>query len=176
MRSIRETVPDRRFARAPIIGAACLVLGSVLGCGEGSTIPDPGDDADRLTPTDLIRLSWIGTFTGPGQGSVDDIPFEVDSARLSFRIDADSIRPADCPLCMTVTLDTLFSLVNVRINDAVRLNLQYTRDSLQWGLLIERFSSAGATGNIVQARLLAQPLGSGTAAVDLSYLMERPLN
>lgn len=162
----------RRFAAL----AAALIVAVSAGCGDGATDAGTEEDPDRLTPTELIRLSWLGTFIGPGRGSVGEDVVTTDSSRLTFRIDADSVRPADCPLCVTVTLDTLFSLVNVRINDAVRLNLQYTRDGKDWGLLVERFSAGGATGNIAQARLLAQPLDGGPIAVDMAYIMERPLN
>ena len=88
---------------------------------------------------------------------------------LIIRPDADSVRVDSCSSCVTVQLDTLFTLANVPPGSTVSLDLQYFRDGVQRSLRLDRYSGRGGIGNVVAANLAL----SGDVAGTVEYVLER---
>lgn len=160
----------RPLARPGLVTLA-LALGA---CGEPPTGQDPASPTGPALPAEgIYTYAWLGTYEGVGDGVIEDTTVQIRPARLRIAFDADSVALDRCPLCVTLELDTLFGLVNVSLDDPVRLSIEYLRDDQRRTLLLERFSSGSTTGNVLSARLLVQPAAGGPSLVDIAYLLER---
>ncbi len=162
----------RRFVR---VGA---VIGALVVIACQGNVPLEPDDRDpsgpvALTPEDLAAFAWVGTYEGIGEGVLNGESVSIRPARLTIRFDAEDVRLARCPYCVTLVLDSLFFLTNVGANDAVVLNAEYRRDGLRRILLLERFSDGIATGTVLRGRLFVRPVEGGADVADISYLLER---
>jgi hypothetical protein len=157
---------------APTRAAACLVTLLLAGCTlEKPTALD--GPPDSLGPVEAAS-AWIGDYLGGGSGQVDGESFTVEDARLRVSLDADSVKRPTCPLCVTVSLDAVFALVNVRLTDVVELNLTYDEGAVRRTLAVRRFSAGGEVGNTVTARVTIGTAGVPTPFFDVSYVLQRP--
>ncbi|MEZ4414980.1 MAG: hypothetical protein R3E10_04435 [Gemmatimonadota bacterium] len=149
--------------------AVTLLLSACSFGGPADVEVDPAVEAVRDEAG-----AWVGDYFGSGAGLVDGQPFENKDARLRIAFDADSVRLPTCPSCVTITLDAVFALVNVRVADPVELTLAYDRGAVRHTLVVRRFSGGGEVGNVVLARATIGTIGVSTPFFDVSYLLERP--
>jgi len=136
-------------------------------------VAEPDEPLADRGPSEAAA-AWIGDYLGDGAGVVDGLAFEKKDARLHIALDADSVRLQSCSLCVTVTLDAVFALANVRLTDAVELNLAYDDGPVHYTLAVRRFSANGEVGNAVTARVTIGEAGVPTPFFDVSYLLARP--
>ena len=112
---------------------------------------------------------WLGLYEGAGQGSLAGVEVMAEGVVLIIRPDADSVRVDSCSYCVTVQLDTLFTLANVPPGSTVSLDLQYSHDGVQRSLRLDRYSGRGGIGNVVAANLAL----SGDVVGTVEYVLER---
>lgn len=161
-----------------LLGALPLI-GMVLAaaCTGASPVSTDGpSDPESLAPESLApqnhASSWIGEYVGAGSGSVMGTSVTFDQARLVIALDADSVRSERCPGCVTVTLDSLFTIVNLSPRDPIRLVLTVSYDGYRRTLHLDRFSGGGRTANILTGRLVLEALNGTGDAGDITYLLE----
>ena len=166
---MRSPVPDVVVALLPALTTLALAL---AGCTleKATALDGPGES---LGPAETAS-AWIGDYLGSGSGQVDGQSFTVRNAKLRVALDADSVKLPSCPLCVTVSLDAVFSLVNVSLTDVVELNLSYDEGVVRRTLAVRRFSASGEVGNAVTARVTIGTAGVPTPFFDVTYLLQRP--
>lgn len=149
---------------------------SVLLALSACTLGGPTDvgDAPGSAGFRAQAAAWVGDYLGNGSGLVDGQPFQAKGARLHIAFDADSVRVPSCPDCVTVTLDAIFGLANVRVTDPVELSLSYDVGAVRHTLLVRRYSAGGEVGNAVTVRATIGNAGVPTPFFDVTYLLERP--
>ena len=150
------------------VAALALAACTLPGSGTGLDFTEEVDG-----PTDFAG-AWAADYFGNGVGQAVGQPFVARDARLRIALDADSVRLPDCPRCVTVTLDSVFALANVPVNDPVELNLAYDDGPVRYTLLLQRFSGNGSVGNTVSARATVANVGVTTPFFDVTYVLERP--
>ena len=152
-------------------GVLALVLSGLAACGgEGPAQPTPGPE---YQPELQYAAGWVGDYRGSGSGLVDGQAFEVRDATLRIAFDADSVKLASCPACLTISLDSVFALVNVAASDPVTLDLGYEDGSVAYALMLQRYSAAGEVGNVAQAHVTIGTIGVSTPFFDVTYLLAR---
>jgi len=117
------------------------VLATLAACdASGPTGASPGGGAAQLG-VDGYGRDWVGLYAGAGRGVVGTQNVEVRDAQLTIALDAGSDRIPSCPQCVTITLDSLFSAINVSLDDPQSVVVQHVtgpapvavHGSLQWG-------------------------------------------
>jgi len=148
-----------------------LLTVAVVGCN----VQDPVAEGEGPDVPDGLALAagWVGDYFGSGAGLVDGQPFDVDEASLQIAFDAESVRLPACPACVTVSLDSIFALVNVRVDDPVEMALTYEQGPVRYTLELRRFSTGGGPGTAVSARATIGNAGVPTPFFDVTYLLER---
>lgn len=152
-------------------GSALLLL-AVVGCGVPEpTAQDPGPD---LPDALAFARGWVGDYLGSGTGLVDGQPFDDEEATLRISFDAEGVALPSCPACVTVSLDSIFRLVNVRVGDPVEMMLSYDQGPVRHTLELRRFDAGGGPGNAISARATIGNTGVPTPFFDVTYVLERP--
>jgi len=151
------------------VGLLALIL---AGCAAEATT-SVSDEAD-LSEAFSLAAGWLGDYFGTGNGLVDGQPFEVRDAVLRIAFDVDAVALPSCPACVTVSLDSVFVLVNIRVPDPVEMALTYDRGVVRHTLALTRFSAAGGLGNAISARATIGTAGVATPFFDVTYALERP--
>ncbi len=172
---------NRRFrvttSSTHALAVALLATVAVTACDSRPTGPQPTlpPELVGLNPEGLIPFAWIGSYGGSGNGVVGGMSASFPSAMLVIAFDADSVATSRCPQCVTIAVDTLFTLTNVGLDDPVGLDIQYVTGSTRRRLILSRFSdgSTDGTGTILSGRLLLEDVGGGLVQADISYLFER---
>jgi hypothetical protein len=159
------------FQRLALAVSHVLLMTFLGGCAGPELVVG---ELDPDTETLILAQAWIGEFLGAAEGEVLGEPFQNPAAGLTIAFDADSLGRTDCFFCVTVTLDTVFVRTNVTVGDPVRLDLRYTTDGVERTLVLDRFSGAGGTANVLQGRAIIRPVDtSGPPTLDLRYLLQR---
>lgn len=169
MRTTESRCPRPRggpFLAALTLLAACLAE-SPSGPTVDSMVVQPEASLQRL-----VTLAWVGTYEGTGEGILLGEPASFRPARMSVHFDADSVRLERCPLCVTIVVDSLFSLTHVVIEDPVHLSVAYHRGGRSYALVADRYSTDLNTGSVLLVRLLGELPGGG-APTDIAYLFNR---
>jgi hypothetical protein len=156
-----------RLGRRSVTAFLILVI---VGC----SARDPTAEGDGPELPDAVAVGWVGDYFGSGTGLVDGQPFADEDATLRIAFDADSVGLPSCPACVTVSLDSIFSLANVRVGDPVEMALTYDQGPVRHTLELRRLSGAGGPGNAVSARATIGNAGVPTPFFDVTYVLERP--
>lgn len=149
------------------------VLATLAACdASGPTGASPGGGAAQLG-VDGYGRDWVGLYAGAGRGVVGTQNVEVRDAQLTIALDAGSDRIPSCPQCVTITLDSLFSAINVSLDDPQSVVVQHVTEGLRRSLSMDRFSGGGGTANVLQVRLTVDSLPGPSSIADMTYLLER---
>lgn len=162
----RQTGARRRGRRwVGWLLVACLACAACESDGAAVFRPESGSAG-----TQDVTSAWLGVYEGVGMGTLGGNPVSAARGQLTVRLDADSARDARCARCVTVTLDTLFALVNVNPDSEVGILMQYRAGGARRTLQLDRYSGGGGIGNVLTARLVIDTEGDRT---NLEYLLER---
>jgi hypothetical protein len=74
---------------------------------------------------------------------------------------------------VTITLDTLFSAINVSLADPQSVVVRYVAEGLTRSLSMDRFSGGGGTANVVQVGLTMDSISGPSSIADVTYVLER---
>lgn len=133
--------------------AVCLSL-PAGGCGDGPGSPfDPLEAGGDASVERQVAESWVGWWDGAGTVRSPGSDTLARDLRMRITFDADSLRRADCPHCLTLSLDPWFSAGNLPFTAAASASATYTKDGIQRSLAIQRFSGAGGTANTLLVTL-----------------------
>jgi hypothetical protein len=116
---------------------------------------------------------WVGIYAGTGRGVVGTMNLELRGARLTIALDAPGDRLPTCPQCVTIELDTLFSAINIELEDPQSVVVRHVAGSVRRSLAMDRFSGGGGTANVVQARLTIDSIPGPHSVADVTYILER---
>jgi hypothetical protein len=104
------------------------VLVTLATCdASGPTGASIGGGAAQLG-ADGYGRDWVGVYVGTGRGVVGTMNVEVRDAQLTIVLDAGEDRLPSCPQCVTITLDTLFSAINVSLADPQSVVVRYVAE------------------------------------------------
>ena len=145
-----------------------VVLVSLTGC-DGATAPVEGPELGLLDPA----IDWIGEYTGSGQGTVDGSAAVILDAVITVALDPDDVKLADCTNCVTVTLDDVFLLSNVRIDNLTAVDLTYLDGKVRYTLELRRFTLGNDHPNLLRARATFGNEGATAPIFDVEYVLER---
>ena len=90
------------------ITAISVIASALAACGDGPTSMGT-DSEDEVDGRVVIAQEWTGLYEGPGEGTSGGSSHQVPNARLTIRLDADSVKLDECPHCVSIVLDTVAS-------------------------------------------------------------------
>ena len=149
------------------LGVAWLVV-SVAGCS-GSADAVQGPALPLLDPA----ADWVGEYRGSGQGTADGLSVVIQDAVITMSFDDADVKLADCPNCVTVTLDDIFFLPNVPVDNLTALDLAYVDGPVRYTLELRRLTLGVDHPNVLRARATYGNDGVPTPIFDVEYTLER---
>ncbi len=156
-----------RELTVPRLPVACLLFGLVA-CSDSSVAVE-GPELPLLDPA----ADWVGTYQGSGVGIVDGRPVVIENAVIAVSFDAADIQLVGCTNCVTVTLDDIFFLANVRIDNLTAVDLAYVEGPVRYTLVLRRFTLGIDHPNVLRARATYGNVGVSVPIFDVEYTLER---
>ena len=157
---------ERPLRALGVLGAGFLAAG--FGCSEPAAVVQ-GADLPLLDPA----ADWVGVYRGSGQGTLEGLPVVVQDAVVTVVFDADDVKIPQCPNCVTVTLDDIFHLANVRVDNLTGMDLTYLDGAVRHTLELRRFTLGIDNPNVLRARATYGNDGVATPILDIEYTLER---
>jgi len=128
-----------------------------------------GPDLPLLDPA----ADWVGEYRGSGQGTLEGVPVVIQDAVITMSFDAADVKLPGCSNCLTVALDDIFFLTNVRVDNLTALDLTYLDGRARYTLELRRFTLGIDHPNVLRARATYGNDGVAVPIFDVEYTLER---